>query len=60
MYYSFLLSLAFTLTMTYTSYGSTNEIIYWSMLTLTFLLQHNNEKLIDEIRKQKDNKNSKN
>jgi len=30
------------------------------MLTLTFLLQHIAEKLIDEIRNQKDSKNSKN
>jgi hypothetical protein len=60
MYFIFLGSLAFTLFLTYTDYGSTDEIIYWSMLTLTFLLQHIAEKLIDEIRNQKDSKNSKN
>jgi len=60
MYYLFVANLAFTLFLTYTDYGSTDEIIYWSMLTLALLFQHIAEKLIDEIRNQKDNKNSKN
>jgi len=56
MYYLFFLaSLAFTMFLTHSNYGNSGEIAFWSLMTLSMLIQSIGEQIIEEIKNQKNN-----
>jgi len=55
MYYLFLASLAFTMFLTHSNYGNTGQIAFWSLMTLSILIQSIGEQIIEEVKNQKNN-----
>jgi len=55
MYYLFLASLAFTMFLTHSNYGNTGQIAFWSLMTLSMLIQSIGEQIIEEVKNQKNN-----